>query len=700
MTVYARAAHIYRDHGWSTFPLPAGAKEPPPVGYTGATGVDPTDEQIQAWCDTMPDGNIAIRLPDGVIGIDIDAYGDKHGDASLLALEAELGLLPATWCSTSRGLGKSGIRLFRVPPGRYEDKPAPSIEIIQHHHRYMLVMPSIHPEGRPYLWFDADGVEQHRPPLLDELPWLPQPWVDQLRERVRTGTTYEPRAHQVDEWAAAVTRAFTKALLDMPGGRHDATLHGVLALIRLELLEYPGAEQALEQLGNRFRAAIADRSTPREADKEWRDMIDGGYEIAAATPSQAPKWEAWAPPASQADVDDFLRSREKQEAPPETDEGLSGRVAFDDTFWTRDRTGQQWLLQPVLALGRSHALYAPAKGYKSLITLEWAVSVATGCPLLDSPERDPQAVLYVDFEQTEDDLWERLTSMGYGAGTDLSRFHYHLHPTIPTLDSWQGGMALLAHIDKVKPAFVIIDTVSRTIAGEENSSDTIINLARQTFTPIKARGITSLRLDHAGKDIAKGQRGTSAKNDDVDIVWQLTKTDTGAALLATHRRIGWVPEKVVLNLSTEPTRFTLGDEGWPPGTAELAHRLDACDIPLDISTRKARILLNQKQPGQPVGAETVLTKALKWRREQAVEGFTGARSTLRSTLYPQGQKHPSEAEDQIAPEQGEAVSEAPRSTPPRHQRSSVLPNKGSTTATSPESEAVQPDLSAWETEEF
>ena len=359
----------------------------------------------------------------------------------------------------------------------------------------------------------------------------------------------------------------------------------------------------------------------------------------------------------------------------EPDEGLSGRVVFDLTFWKRDRTGQQWLIDPVLALGRSHALYAPAKGYKSLITLEWATAVATGRPILNTAERPPQPVLYVDFEQTEDDLWERLVAMGYGSEHDLGQFHYHLHPTIPTLDSWQGGMALLAHIDKVKPVFVIIDTVSRTISGEENSSDTIINLARQTFTPIKARGITSLRLDHAGKDITKGQRGTSAKNDDVDVVWQLVKTENGAILKATHRRISWVDEKIVFNLSAAPTRFTLGDRAWLDGTVELARKLDAANVPLDASTRKAREIVKAAGAGE-LGKETVLCDALKWRREQAENDLLTSGSTLGSTLEAIREAF-GEAVDVTPSDLREAPLEAVEAVEP-HLGSSVLPPVGST----------------------
>jgi hypothetical protein len=201
----------------------------------------------------------------------VDAYLDKHGDVSLLALQTELGLLPPTWRSTSRGLGQSGIYLFRVPPGRYQDQPAPAIEIIQHHHRYMVVMPSIHPEGRPYLWYDPEGVEQHRPPNIDELPWLPDLWVDYLKVKQRTEQTYEPRAHQVDDWTPAVTRAFTKALMDMPGGRHNAAMRGALALLRLLALEHPGADVALTELGARFRnrPSTSAHASSLEARSPW-----------------------------------------------------------------------------------------------------------------------------------------------------------------------------------------------------------------------------------------------------------------------------------------------------------------------------------------------------------------------------------------------------------------------------------------------
>src|SRR5690349_7010026 len=113
---FADTAARYVDAGWSVLVLPAGAKYPPLTGFTGA-GEDADREQVARWVADYPMGNIGLRMPPGVIGIDVDNYGDKRGAESLAELVAKCGPLPPTWTSTSRAGGVSGIRFFRVPVG-------------------------------------------------------------------------------------------------------------------------------------------------------------------------------------------------------------------------------------------------------------------------------------------------------------------------------------------------------------------------------------------------------------------------------------------------------------------------------------------------------------------------------------------------------------------------------------------------------
>ena len=174
---YAKAAPVYHERGWAPLPLPKGAKTAPPSGTTGAAGRWPTLDEVVAWSSENPNGNIGLRLPKGVVGIDVDDYANKGGGATLAQLEAEHGKLPPTWTSTSRGLGVSGIRLFRVPEDVvFPGVLGPGIDVIQHHHRYVVAAPSIHPTGEQYAWYNPEGVRGKGPAVAD-LPALPEAWL-------------------------------------------------------------------------------------------------------------------------------------------------------------------------------------------------------------------------------------------------------------------------------------------------------------------------------------------------------------------------------------------------------------------------------------------------------------------------------------------------------------------------------------------
>lgn len=281
-------------------------------------------------------------------------------------------------------------------------------------------------------------------------------------------------------------------------------------------------------------------------------------------------------------------------------------------FWNKDRRAEDWLCEPILPRGRAVATYSPAKTGKSLVALGVAARLATGQRAFDQPAGEPVHVVYLDLEMTEDDLAERLEDMGYGPDSDLSHLHYYLLPTLPALDTPEGGEALLAIALFHKAALIIIDTTSRVLGGKENDSDTLRAYHLFTGLRLKAAGFTVWRLDHAGKDLARGQRGTSAKADDVDLVWELTAREDGLRLRATHRRQSWIPETVDFVLLDDPLRHERAAESWPAGTKEMAATLDACGAPISASSREATSVL--KQAGKQA-RRTVLLAALRYRKE-------------------------------------------------------------------------------------
>lgn len=285
---YGRVMTTYTKAGWrGVLPLKRGTKWPPPAGHTGYDGADPAGRLMLDWVTQHRDGNVALRLPKGVVGIDVDAYGSKRGDLALAGLEERYGALPPTWWSTSRGPGLSRISLYRCPddlilPGQLAD----SIEAIQHHHRYTVVWPSV-VEGRVYRWYTPDDQISSRPPKPHELAYLPEAWHEiERRARPRPTESYVPRAVEGD-WSKAVVRYHAEGVegLSAPGGRHDAMLPVVLTLVRLDHDGHPGASEALEDMRARFVAAVADRATVQDAEAEWRRMEQGAEGHVAVTPS-------------------------------------------------------------------------------------------------------------------------------------------------------------------------------------------------------------------------------------------------------------------------------------------------------------------------------------------------------------------------------------------------------------------------------
>ena len=182
LPVYSSAARLYAQAGWTAvLPVPTEGKWPPPTGYTGDAGIDTTPEQIEQWAGNGYGGHsIALRMPDGVIGIDVDQYmkggRQKIGALTLAQCIERCGPLPPTWSSTARGDGPSRIYFYRVPSGRWRSVIQPDVEVIQRHHRYAVVWPSINDEagGAGYRWYFPDGslVPEGRVPAPAELTEL------------------------------------------------------------------------------------------------------------------------------------------------------------------------------------------------------------------------------------------------------------------------------------------------------------------------------------------------------------------------------------------------------------------------------------------------------------------------------------------------------------------------------------------------
>ena len=251
--------------------------------------------------------------------------------------------------------------------------------------------------------------------------------------------------------------------------------------------------------------------------------------------------------------------------------GIAGQYAAVDLARSLESSAgsrPSQLIEPFLEVGTINALFGPPGTGKSLLTLEIALRLV----------REGRTVVYVDDENRVIDLVERLQAFGAAPG-ELDRLRAYSFAGLPPLDTDRGGQHLLALAATAGADLVVLDTTSRMVDGSENDADTFLRLYRKSLIPLKGRGITALRLDHPGKDESRGQRGSSAKDGDVDTTWRIKAiTATTFRLEREKTRNGHGEPEIELHRRFEPLRHEWAARDHPP-EMELAGQLDDLGIP-------------------------------------------------------------------------------------------------------------------------
>lgn len=258
-----------------------------------------------------------------------------------------------------------------------------------------------------------------------------------------------------------------------------------------------------------------------------------------------------------------IPEREGPDAPEVTElqEPVDGEATVTDfpvpldwqALWEAEDEDDDWIVKPLIPARRIVALYSQAKMGKSLLMLELSVGIARGTTVLDYTPDRPRRVLYVDLENDpRGDIRTRLQQMG-AKPADLDNLVYLSFPALPMLDTALGAARLLEVAQHFGCEVVVIDTISRLVAGEENDNNTWLSFYRHTGRLLKANGLACIRLDHSGKDPSRGMRGGSAKYSDVDLVWSLTRpAENVIHLECTAQRLPVRERFVALTLRTEP----------------------------------------------------------------------------------------------------------------------------------------------------
>lgn len=589
----------YIQQGWEPLPLPPHAKSPVVPGHTGyrgqpvtaahwnrwaTQGVKITDGPITVYNGPTQGCNLGLRMPPGVIGIDIDHYWtpsrDKRGGDTITALETKLGKLPPTYSSTSRPGTPSKILFYRIPTGVMLVTKLEDVEIIQHHHRYAAIAPSAHPDGRPYLWYDPQDWDLTLDdiPNIDDLTELPWGWVEYLRAHGKTGAADAASPAEVREFIRTHTastrpqalRGLGTALRNATGARHDTLITTACWAMREAAAGWYPAEEAIELLVGWWADVMDDPDRAGTSGGEFGSAVLWAVGQANANPERITELRTKA----ETPDDDWdwvggtpnnpSGTGEPQPAPPAA--GYTTGRMWDNLIHGDAITrlpAVEWHIPGVIQTNSLAALYGPPKTFKTFTAIDLAMHLANRPHWRNIPIPTPVRTLYVVAEGAAG-VGPRATAWVDRNGGNMDLFSWV--PMAPDLfQNADEAMQLAAIAERYNIGLVIVDTLARSIPGAEENSAKDLGLVIRHLDLIRTHSTAAVMIvHHMGKVTGQGMRGSNALRGAIDTGLELKGDRTSICMAVADQKNAESGREFWWRPTTEGPSIVLEPSAGPP----------------------------------------------------------------------------------------------------------------------------------------
>ncbi|KQZ45401.1 hypothetical protein ASD63_09520 [Ensifer sp. Root558] len=194
-----------------------------------------------------------------------------------------------------------------------------------------------------------------------------------------------------------------------------------------------------------------------------------------------------------------------------------------------DETEPEWLIDGLMPKTGFGMLYGPPSTGKTFLGLHAALSIVANLPFFGrTVSHGP--VVYIAAEAGRGIIKRIVAARREFEIPDDGDLPFYLITAAPNLGfkTPNDCAELIKSIDaaKVRPALVVIDTVSRTIPGtNENASHEFGAFVTNADAIAKHFASCVLGVHHTGKDATRGMRGSNVANGGTDCEWELSKAD-------------------------------------------------------------------------------------------------------------------------------------------------------------------------------
>ena len=212
-------------------------------------------------------------------------------------------------------------------------------------------------------------------------------------------------------------------------------------------------------------------------------------------------------------------------------------------------TTRPWLIKNLIPETGTGLISGQWGTFKTFVAIDLAVAVMSGQPFIGFPIKRRGGVLFIAAEGQQE-VAIRLQAAVEARFAKAEHAPFAWSETCPRLLDKTAGQELAAMAKEATDglqarfalplALIVIDTIGRSAgyekSGDENDAATGFKIMKVMSTLSARTGAFVLGVDHFGKAIETGTRGTSSKEGDVDVVLALLG-DKGIGGAITETRL-------------------------------------------------------------------------------------------------------------------------------------------------------------------
>lgn len=492
------------------------------VGVKGRDGLwggfdwlhyEPDEHDIDRW-QRMGAG-IGIRTGNGLIAIDADTLDPDHARTIRDAVERHFGRLPVRI-----GRYPKALYVIRTPDSyrytRVEFGENERVEVLSDGRQF--VAHGIHPvTGNPYHW-PRGVIATH------DIPSFTASQVDAFMEDLRSAL---PAAKPIAREGAPASNL----------NINQESLKGDPEHIRMAVNSIANTNENFEtreayrDFGYAIKAALPDH--PDEAFEIFADWCDRWEEGSNDPDTIASDWRRMKPPFrrgagyiydlaervgrgfNRAELwfqplpeETFLSSLTSGPSPSGASAAskVFAFIPFEQAATEALHDTSRPLIDGLLEMSAMSVLYGDSNAGKTFVALDMTFHIATGQPYANLPSTQGR-VAYVAAEGGRG-IRKRIAALKSRKGSTDAFF---LLASPIDLRRPDADLKPLLHaLTDLKPSIVVLDTLSRVMAGGDENSSVDMGILVKHFDAIRAATEAHLLvIHHTGKDKARGARGHS-----------------------------------------------------------------------------------------------------------------------------------------------------------------------------------------------